>query len=127
PRRPAVDELDGGPAVVASARLLAEPLRLLAEPLRLLPRGRGALDRSEPLANRLRRLRGAGGDETGPLRADVAHCQDARRGAGLAEPLVVLAHLADEVGGRPDLDRPVAGASGRGRLGRRGDDRDDER
>ena len=101
PRGPVVGELDERPAVVALRR------RLLAEALRFLPAGgiRCALRRK--LADALR----GGGEVREPLagawRRDVSYREHARGRSRLAETLVVLAHLADEVLCRPDVDASV--------------------
>src|SRR5207302_4862969 len=60
-RQPSLHQLDGGPAVVALAGLLAEPVRLV-------PGRGGALRELEPLADRRRGLLRVRGDQAGPLR-----------------------------------------------------------
>src|SRR5437870_6331328 len=52
-------------------------------------------------------------DVAGALGRDVPNGQDARGRSGLAEALVVLTQVVDEIGGGPDVDvavaRPVCG------------------
>src|SRR5439155_1017495 len=102
PRGPAAGKLDERPAVVALRR------RLFAEPLGSLPAARVG----RTLGGELADARRGGGEVCEPLaaawRRDVPHREHASRGSRLAETLVVLVHLPDEVVCLPDVDASVS-------------------
>ena len=103
--RATADVLDQRPAVVALARPLPEPFRFLP---------RGGVDPpfgQERLQPRCRVL-GGREDVAAPLGCHVTYGQDARGRAGLAEALVVLVHLVDEIARGPDLDRSSGALGG---------------
>src|SRR5207247_5336731 len=100
-RRAAADGLDERPAVVGRAGLLGQVAGLL-------PGGRSGRPLLRQLADSRRRRLDRLDPLTGPLGRDVPYGEDARGRAGLAEALVVLAHLVDEIGRRPDVDRAVS-------------------
>ena len=76
--------------------------------LRFLPRGRSG----RPLRRELTDPRGSVLDGVealaGPLRGHVVDGEDTRRRAGLSEALVVLPHVADEIGRGPDVDSALS-------------------
>src|SRR5205814_9796476 len=99
-RGPVAERLYERPAVVRLARLLTQALRLLpgrCGPRALVEQGRHTLGA----------LLGGGCELAGAVGRHVSHREDPGRRAGLAEPLVVLAQVVDEIACRPDVDRAL--------------------